>query len=100
MPNAIQLSKNESTDLFKVERIDIQTGNVLVNAVQEPGGPVELAGGTTFDASEIHGKITVTGPGRIKWWLEGEAVPAIEKPKSKRAKPKPKPKPKSKRAKA
>lgn len=76
MPNVIQLSKGERADLSKVERIDVQTGNVLVHATQELGGPVGLAGGATYDASAIHGPITVTGPGRIKYWIEGDAQEA------------------------
>jgi hypothetical protein len=68
MPTVLYLSPHERVDLFKVTALEAHTGAV----VAEPAGgdPINVAPGESLIDPQT--PLTVTGPGRIKYWVEGE----------------------------
>lgn len=70
MPTVLNLSKNESTELYKVTALETHTGDVAVKCGE--ADPIQL--GPDDDVLlDPTGPVRVTGPGRIKYWTEGEA---------------------------
>jgi hypothetical protein len=71
MPTVLHLSKNETAELYKVVAIDVHTGEVTVQAGPE-ADPIQV--GPDDDVLlDPQGPVRVTGPGRLKYWVEGEA---------------------------
>lgn len=74
MPTVLYLSDRETVDLFKVTRLEAHTGSVVAEAADAE--PQSLAPGEALiDPTD---PLKVTGPGRIKYWVEGEPVEGEE----------------------
>lgn len=80
MANVLHLSKNETVELYKVTALECHTEEVTVKAGE--ADPVQLAAGDG-PLLDPQGPVRVTGPGRIRYWVEGEAgAPQPPKPKA------------------
>lgn len=74
MPTVLYLSERETVDLFKVTRLEAHTGSVVAEAADAE--PQAIAPGEALiDPTD---PLKVTGPGRIKYWVEGEPYAAEE----------------------
>lgn len=68
MPTVLYLSERETVDLFKVTVLEAHTGSVVVKSAD--GETVDLAPGDSLIYAQT--PLAVTGPGRVKYWVEGE----------------------------
>jgi len=77
MPTVIDLSRRETADLYKVTALEVHTGSVVV---QSPDAePQTLSPGDSL--IDPRGPLEVRGPGRIKYWVEGEPYEAPTAPR-------------------
>lgn len=77
MPTVLYLSSRETVDLFKVTALEAHTGHVV--ATPRGGEPQVLSPGDSLIDPQT--PLAVTGPGRVKYWVEGEPYAADAAPR-------------------
>jgi hypothetical protein len=77
MPTVLYLSERETVDLFKVTALEAHTGSVVAKSAD--GDPIDLFPGDRLIDPQT--PLAVTGPGRIKYWVEGEPYEPAEAPR-------------------
>lgn len=74
MPTVLYLSERETVDLFKVTALEAHTGSIVVRSAGAE--PQSLSPGDSVIDPQT--PLEVTGPGRVKYWVEGEPYEGAE----------------------